>query len=155
MDQELMKKLKSAKSLTVQDAFLLDEALDQQAEVKSMVQDLEEEGASLAWRSQLNERLHAATPRAKPRHRWNMFRIWVPVAAGVAGLAVFGVLLMKPARQVEPHTPVAQELENEMLAAHFGSGISVEYHSGVSSEPTGAPVENDSPSWNSEDLEMF
>lgn len=157
MDNNLKKKLENEEKLTVADTFALDQALEEQAVLQTMVHDLEEEGASLAWRSRLNEKLIATSAPVKPRNRWTMFRIWAPVSAGVACLAVLGVFLMKPMKSAPQSegTVSAQELEREMLAAHFGSGIAVEYHSGVVSEPTGEPVETQTPTWSSEDLEMF
>lgn len=80
----------------------LDELLSSTAQqaVRDVVRELPEESLSLAWRSQLNERLIQVQPKSRLRTRFE--RAWIPaVGLALAGCLAMVVTLRNPAVQTQ------------------------------------------------------
>ncbi len=124
---------------------------DGQQAVRQVVRELPEESMSMAWRSDLNERLLQMTP-AK-RKRWHLLD-WRP-ALGV-GLAVvaFGFLIL-PNRSA----PSANgTLEESLASVHAGAQIEAEFGSSMSAIVQNATGESGRPhseTWQVSDLELL
>ena len=125
--------------------------------VAQVVSALPEEELSLAWRSQLNEKLNLATDKKRKKKTWN--RIW-SYSAGlglstVAGIALFLAIL--------PNDPEVKNLmnsnsyEKEMLVAHHTAVRSTDIAGeGLSAlDESELIVNGNNNEWKQEDLEAL
>ena len=114
MNQDLYTKLVNEEELTVQDQLLLDSSLYNQADtIGSLVSELEDESLSLAWRSQLNERLRPLFPR--PRVKVSLLR---KLQFGSISLAVVASLLFALPLMKGNEASTAVTVESVMVVAH-------------------------------------
>lgn len=136
--------------------YVTDEMLDTPAQraVRSAVAALPEDTPSLAWRSELNERLRASAVQPK-RARWSPF-VWGPAfGLGVAG-ALSILMLNRAPITTRPTTPsqsagveamlVSAHLESVRTADIVGTGITPEEASlgaTVQNEADETPIEVD------------
>lgn len=81
--------------------------------LKRIVSDLPEEGLSLTWRSELNEKLRAL-PVTAPRR----FAFWKPVA-GLALASALAVVAFVPRSGVNPTSP--SDIEDQLVRTHISS----------------------------------
>ncbi len=144
------------------DADFLDEALqsDSQQAVARWVHELPEEGLSLAWRSQLNEKLLVvAKPKPRRLSHWILGSVGAAtVAGGLAG--IFALNLVQT-----PPSLVGNHLEGSIMASHrkaasmsevAGSGLDFDEMVASSSDSTSTPTSHTSPpQWKREDVEDF
>ncbi|HRF58610.1 MAG TPA: hypothetical protein PLH94_01695 [Fimbriimonadaceae bacterium] len=121
MNSEFEEKLKREKGLSRDEQIRLEMALDsrEHAEIRSWVGELTDEDPSLAWRSALNERLHAVrTPVRQPKMRWR----WASVMGlGLASALTLTVYLVGLKPTANPGTTSSGEkasVEANLLAAH-------------------------------------
>ena len=99
--------------------FDIDERLAGQDAIREIVSKLPDDEPSLAWRSQLNERLRALP--AKARKRWWELA-WKPtVGLGLATAFAFA-LLMKPTQPAPTVSPESGSIvADAILDAHSGT----------------------------------
>lgn len=105
---ELMAKLENELPLTTEEQTWLDSKLSVQS--GSVMLELPEESVSLAWRSQLNERLIAMQPKAK-RRPWLFAG---GLTATVAGSMLMLTLMRTPTVTVVP----TGSIESDIVASH-------------------------------------
>lgn len=98
----------------------LDAALAKTEHVREWVRSMEAEEPSLAWRSALNERLIASTPRRRPLFDWK----WASGLAAGAAMAALAFALYIPRPGPEPAAS-AYALEEAMLASYQQSSSAV------------------------------
>ncbi len=129
------------------DGRMLDEKLAAQAQIADAVKALPEEPLSLAWRSDLNTKLHAMAARRKKLDLFGW--IWKPAA----GVALAGALAVAFVAREPGMAPVARKsIEKELVNSYVESTASWEVSTdGVSSveakeKSTQAPSE-----WDQED----
>jgi len=103
-------RVKSEQPLDVQDALRLDESLEATSSVRTLVQSLADDEPSLAWRSELNEKLMGA--RRPARGGW---RLWLPVGGSAVAAACLALAFFRPSP--EPTTPVASANESNSVEA--------------------------------------
>lgn len=103
-------RVKSEQPLDVQDALRLDESLEATRPVRSLVQGLADDELSLAWRSELNEKLFKA--RRSSRAGW---RLWVSVGGSAVAAACLALALF--AHRPEPARPVGSKTEMNSVEA--------------------------------------
>jgi hypothetical protein len=111
----------------------------EQRAVAEVVSQLPEDSVSMAWRSQLNERLLAAAPPVRPSRRWILRPALALGAAGALALSL--ILTSKGLNGSEPLEITASSLETKMIAAHRES---VGYYDIAG--PGLVPLETDRPS---------
>jgi hypothetical protein len=84
-----------------------------QQAARNLVRSIPDETVSMAWRSQLNERLMQQAPAKPVRRSW----LWKPaLALGVAGALAMGVLLRAPVPNTSPNEP--QDFAHTFVATH-------------------------------------
>lgn len=142
MNSEFEEKLAREKDLSRDEQIRLEMALDsrEHAEIRSWVGELTDEDPSLAWRSALNERLHAAKPATRePKLRWR----WASVMGlGLASALTLTVYLvgLKPTANPRATSPSEKaSVEANLLAAHqdglsmldLGTGSPAEHSNGL------------------------
>lgn len=86
MNFELIKKLREEATLSASESLKLDQALELQENVGNLVSELPEPSLSLAWRSELNEKLLAQSSKKKKVARLGWFS---GITASVALCAAF------------------------------------------------------------------
>lgn len=111
MRDELLKKLQSGEPIDARDALLLEQELESgsSAAIANMVSELPDPELSLAWRSELNDKLRAMAPAPKEKFQW------FPIGAAVAGVSCAVICFaifsqMKPDSRPEgvPYSPIVQ-----------------------------------------------
>lgn len=153
MNSEFEDKLAREKGLSRDEQIRLEMALDsrEHAEVRSWVGELSDDEPSLAWRSALNERLHAVKPPMKqPRMRWRWASVMGLGLASALTLTVYLVGLKPTMPSTAPVAPEAASVEASLLAAHqdglsmldLGTGSPTEHSAGYK-QPGGSFSEVD------------
>ncbi len=97
----------------------LERRLESQDAMRQLVRELPEESVSLAWRSQLNEKLLAEA--AKPARRPSRMRGLLRPAFGLAAALVLGALVLwqpKESQTVLVRQAAPADLEAALLSAH-------------------------------------
>jgi hypothetical protein len=84
-----------------------------QMAIQEIVRGLPEDSLSMAWRSQLNERLRAEAVVARPKRRFTWFAL---PAVGLSAAAAFAFIAVF-------HTPT--QTEPSFVATHSGSAMAV------------------------------
>ncbi|MES1227624.1 MAG: hypothetical protein ABUL72_03080 [Armatimonadota bacterium] len=87
MDRNTLEKIKAEKGLDWQESAALEQALEAQAPLKNLVAALEDPSPSMAWRSELNQKLVA---EANKRKRKSL----VPWIGGLTAVAAASVSLV-------------------------------------------------------------
>jgi hypothetical protein len=120
MDQNFINKLMREEPLTEQEEAMLDAELARSTSTAPLLKQLPDEMPSLAWRSELNERLlQSAKPVAKPSR---LFRWLVPTTAVAAATIFVSVLISKQGEVNLPDQAVAsQNIESQLVSAHRDS----------------------------------
>lgn len=116
MNPDLLKKLQSETPLTAQEEAMLDAALasESQRQAARLVELMPDETVSLAWRSDLIEKLRDR--QVKQRRRESVFWVLRPASAVAVAAAVFGVYLVgKPGQVAIVERP---NIEVYMVEAH-------------------------------------
>ena len=150
MNNELMKKLIEEKPLTAEETLRLDEMLGGKSAAAHLVNSLPEDEPSLAWRSELNSKLSAMTPKPRKNNFLKLFTaVAVPAAAAIAlGLYVFPKLNPSPDSISVPEvTAKSGGIEEELLLAHN----SAEERAAL---PVSLPAESSGASYDWSSLEM-
>lgn len=148
MDKNFFDKLQKEQSLTATESLELDNALAETERIGDAVRLLDSEEASLAWRSQLNERLIQV---AKPQRSTSAWLRWIPATAVAASALGVAILLTRPAAN-NSMPVVAPSAEEQILVAHFASdGLSAEPVN-IASKPVGKQTEEEVVYWSEGDL---
>lgn len=155
LDRNLIRKLELEQPLNEAEAHLIDQHLaDDRWPV--LMREIPQDQVSMAWRSQLNERLLSLGARQKAASRW--MGIWRPVMGlGLAGaLALVFVSQRVPTHAQTPRKPA--NLEAALLEIHADS-VSYTQIAGAGLAPHEAePVRQSLPAedihWTSSDLEL-
>lgn len=109
---DLLKKLEADEALTEQEMLALERFLAESAPVKSTVQQLREDELSLSWRSELNEKLVAMSP--KPKRSW----AWFKPAAALACAGALALVAFMPKERGATSVAVSSDLERELVSMH-------------------------------------
>ncbi len=148
MDRETFEKIAHEQALTIEEALELDFELEESASMQSLLHGMEDPTPSLAWRSELNSRLLAVSPRAKKTKTW----AWLS-GFSLTGLAVAGLVMVfakPPTSSPVPDQPTIQlsarkspAVEESLINAHheadIESGMGVAYsQSGFESQTSGS-----------------
>ncbi len=127
--RELEQKLRSDLPLTAGDMALLEEALAD-GQTASLLQGMPEEVPSLAWRSELNEKLRAVQPiPAKAKISWWKVITGGSLALGVASSVALVLVLQKNAELNSAAGYKTQDvsIEAQLLTAHQESVSQLEF----------------------------
>ena len=89
MDKTTLDKIKAEKALDWQGSAALEHALEAQSPLKTLVASLEDPSPSLAWRSQLNEKLVAVSVKRKRKSLVPWIGGLAAAAACVSALFIF------------------------------------------------------------------
>lgn len=127
MNWELIKKLQDEQALSVEETLRLDEALETSASTAGLLNSLDESAPSLAWRSDLNQKLASVSRKTK---RQSSFR-WLSGFAAAATLVFVAFLALPKSRPtVNPNrvTSVARKseatnIEESLVKAHFEADV--------------------------------
>ena len=95
MDKKTFDKIRAEKALDWQESAALEQALEAQAPLKTLVASLDDPSPSLAWRSELNEKLVAVAAQRKRKSLIPFFGGLVAAAACASLFIVF--IANKPA----------------------------------------------------------
>lgn len=119
MDNKLLRKIEAEEQLSAEESLRLDEALEA-SDVAGAVRALGDEAPSMAWRSQLNEKLGKATRRQRTRVMW---RYGLAVTAGASAMFLFFSLGQQVPTENETlvaRPPIADStsLEDDILSDH-------------------------------------
>lgn len=150
-DPELMKKIAREARLTAAEERQLENELAAQEAIRQTVANLHDDEPSMAWRSALNERLLAVSPKPK-RATWSR---WLAPASGfVAGLAVAGMAWwMTTTRQPQVVAPASASFEAQLLEAHDHGAALVEFAPGSLDSPVAQAGHDEGGfQWTEEDL---
>lgn len=156
-NQDWMKKLESEQALSMAESHQLDEQLKSQSQIAQAIRALKDEEPSLAWRSQLNERLIGLqAPVAKSR--WN--RRWGFAGLGTAVAATASLMIIMNAKQpvgapVAMDQPNATSAEQILLDAHQGAVFALSTGAGDGSQPIRSESESSVHHWTEAELEAF
>jgi hypothetical protein len=138
IDKSFVEKLKSEKPLDWRESCELDLLLDKDTKVSSVMSSLSDAEPSLAWRSQLNERLVKVAKRKRKL-------AFVPWVGGLvtAGAACFAVLMVTSHPTVERPVLVRTNptVEAELFTVHAQDARQTEL---VDDAQDGAAVEQSS-----------
>lgn len=120
MDRELIAKLMNEEALTPQEEAILDAKLVESSGVAPLLKQVSDEVPSMAWRSELNEKLQTV---ARPRATQNRISRWlVPATAIAAATILFSMFSPKQAATmpdaVAAKTPT---IEAQLVSAHRDS----------------------------------
>jgi hypothetical protein len=123
----------------------------EQLAIREVVKALPDETLSLAWRSELNTKIHAAIVRRKKLDLFGW--IWKP-AAGIAVASAFAVMFLAKAPLVAPVARSSGDLERALVNAHIETSVSWDVAeggvtAGEAKENAGVPVPNE---WEQEDV---
>ena len=126
----------------------IDQKLEALEPMRKLIEDLPEDGLSMAWRADLNEKLRALAPTPKSR-TWGW--LWKPAAGlGLASVLAVAILIKSPS--ANPSTAVAESaIAQAMLEAHQQSVAQQELET-VSTEALGSDTSNVPFDWNESDL---
>ena len=89
MDKNTLNKIKAEKSLDWQESIELDQALSAQDPLKTLVSGLDDPEPSMAWRSELNQKLVAASAKNKRKALMPWLGGLAAAAACTAAVAFF------------------------------------------------------------------
>ncbi|MBL8065395.1 MAG: hypothetical protein JNM34_05995 [Chthonomonadaceae bacterium] len=92
MNEKLFEKLIGEQPVTLEEALTLDQALEAQVEVRRAVSSLRESEPSLAWRSELNQRLLVGHKAA----RKSLVLRWIGGASLVTACCAMFLVLSRP-----------------------------------------------------------
>jgi len=147
MNFELKKKLMDEQPLTVEETLRLDQAIEAQNVVTGLMAGLEDQAPSLAWRSDLNQRLLLQSERHKRRSAFRWFSGFAAAAATVTAFTLFAiprsvapVIDDKPvvAKQSTPAKD-GPSVEESILTAHreadLESGMGISFDGPSDSSP--------------------
>ncbi|MBX3097392.1 MAG: hypothetical protein KF812_11065 [Fimbriimonadaceae bacterium] len=101
--------------MDMEEMLALDEALNQSESVKSVLSSLTDEEPSLAWRSELNEKIASIKPR-RPK-----LALWVPISASAIAAATLAIVLFIPRNTERPAEVLSQSdrsVEALILRSH-------------------------------------
>ena len=122
MDKKLFNKILADEQLSAEESLRLDEALESKASAAavSAVRALGDEAPSLAWRSDLNEKLMKGSRRRRTQVMW---RYGLAVTAGATAMFLFVNFSQpipgKTTTFGEPaHVSQAASLEDDVLSDH-------------------------------------
>lgn len=96
------KKANQEMPMEMDEILALDEALTGTESLRPIVSALESEELSLAWRSELNEKLAAVRPKTRRR-----LALWIPVGASALAAATLAVLFFTSPATIEPAPAIA------------------------------------------------
>ena len=151
MNRDLMQKMLREEKLTAEEQLQLDALLEKQAGTQPLLQQLDEDTPSMAWRSALNERLHAVTPApSRPRFAWLR---WAPLVGAVAAGAVVFTMMNKPV-QPSPQS-VANTPEAVLVQSHLATTFAMDTGSVDGNHLNGAESETAPVTWTAEELGSF
>ncbi|MCW5937381.1 MAG: hypothetical protein KIT11_08760 [Fimbriimonadaceae bacterium] len=132
-DKEFLSRLSSEEPLTMADALQLDEGLEAQRSLSSLIAKLPEDEPSLAWRSALNEKLAHMAPKPK-RTRWTLAFQGLAAATAVAGAFLLFAMVNPAKPNVEPVgavkgsvTKPGESIEEALISAHEDAGRQAAY----------------------------
>lgn len=153
-DPELMRRVRREARLTPEEERRLDEGLAAQDPLRSTVAGLPDDEPSMAWRSALNERLLAATP--KPRRTF-LGRWMAPASGFAAGLAVAGLAWwMNTTGEPQALPPSGASFEAQLLQAHDHGAALVEFAPGSFDAPVARASQDEGDfQWTEEDLKTL
>lgn len=132
----------------------IDEALESTDSIRQMVASLPDETPSLAWRSQLNERIYQS--QSKVHKRVVFWKFFAP-ATSVAACCVAYILIAAPfrAHSVDSNVAVKRTIEDEIISNHVAQEVESFTGTAIGSEPINAPTDDNTVYWSREDLESF
>ncbi len=142
-----IEKIRNESALSQGDAERLEQGLMDSDSLGKMVQSLPDDVPSMAWRSALNEKLLAASPRRRPSvWRWPSL-----IALGAAAALTSIFFLSRPPEILAPEQSMGPEAM--LVAEHRESVAALEVSSvGLGMEESKS-VATGHPDWNESDLE--
>jgi hypothetical protein len=115
MNPELRRKLMAEEPLTLEESLQLEAHLAQSGTLSQMVADLPDDEPSIAWRSQLNDRLREMAPKPKAK------RLWLPIGLSSVAAAAAAVIIFMPKGSAVPPTVANDQvgsLEEAVVRGH-------------------------------------
>ncbi len=154
-NHDLIQKMLSEAKLSQEEELQLEAMLaESDASSRDLLSAMPTDVPSMAWRSELNERLQSLAPAPKASKGWLK---WAPLA-GLSATAAFAVTLMvtrqEPVRQdmVSQSPPVS--LESKLLTAHRDVVTAMDVSAHVpEAQAHGIPVS--ASDWSESDLESL
>lgn len=149
-EQQWIKKVVAEEPLSLAETLSLENALDQQAGLRRVIENLEDDSPSLAWRSKLNERLLAETPQPKSKFKWlPVFGYGTAVTACAMGAYI---MLLRP--NIASHSATESQVNTEsvLVAAHESSSFALDSASTSGAQPVGESNAAETFTWSEEDL---
>ena len=126
MNDGQMRKLWEEQPMTLDESLALDDALEAQAGLGRLVHDLPDPEPSLAWRSALNGRLMAVSPKRRKSPVWT----WLSGGVAATALAAFAFVNLipetpNPEPRVDPAPVVTSStgVEESLLTAHNDANL--------------------------------
>lgn len=154
--RELEQKLQNGLPLTAGEKALLEEALAA-SHTASFLQGMPDEVPSLAWRSELNEKLRAVQPiPAKAKVSWWRLITGGSLALGVASSVALVLVLQKNAElnSTAGFKPTDVSIEAQLLSAHQESVSQLEF-GGSTRHASKANATTKEFKWSDADLESL
>lgn len=128
----------------------------EQMQTAAWVQNLDDEEPSMAWRSQLNEKLLALRTPAKRKSFWHAWR-WAGAGAMAAGALAIVMFLNAPKDAVVPEKLTANpsSIEAGLIAAHQESAGALDLGSNTRMPMLEGGKPSSSSMWTDADLETL
>lgn len=136
--------------LTLAETLQLEQALESQSGMRNVVENLDDDSPSLAWRSKLNERLLAETPQSKAKFNWRSI-VGFGSAATACALAAY-VIFARPSAVLPGSDPAPLSTESVLVAAHESNSFVLDSASSSGSQPVSEKVVSETITWSEEDL---
>ncbi|MDI9641659.1 hypothetical protein QPK87_17740 [Kamptonema cortianum] len=154
MDKELFEKLLHEETLEGADALILEATLESGSglEAAEWVKSLEDAEPSLAWRSQLNEKLSAFTPKSKSGNSFRWFgAIAVGGAACLAAVMLFTATLDNAPKHLSSPDRVvsAQNPDEEFGMVLVSTHVADQTQISLGIQPPRRPAESGRFDWDS------
>jgi hypothetical protein len=155
MNQETRSKLEAEIALTRHEQVDLELGLESEAQLqaRAWAGAMADDSPSLAWRSELNERLIALQSRSARKRRSPL--IWISASSlGLVGAAAIAVALLRPTEV--PVNPAADNsIEATLVATHIDSISALDSGVLVAPRPTTETGVSRGPSWDEVDVEAL
>lgn len=124
MNHELNEKLRLEQPLTLEESLQLDSILEESTEMSAWLNPNAAESPSLAWRSQLNEKLLAHAPKPKRSFRWGRVPQLATLAATIAFATFSATSFMASKVTPTPESATGISPEELMISAHLQNNFS-------------------------------
>lgn len=154
MNHELNEKLRLEQPLTLEESLQLDSILEESNGMSAWLNPNAAESPSLAWRSQLNEKLLAHAPKPKRTFRLGRVPQLATLAATIAFATFSATSFMASKAASAPAPGAAMSPEELMISAHLQNNFSA-----VVPVPTDTPLTGQEATgsihWSPEELSTY